>query len=218
MIRRFAGRRAIPGLLFCLMVVLIAAACDRKPPRASGRTVAPQALLVYTPGVAVEGLGLEDTERTSHSIEACRGRLVVLEFWSTRCPIVRKTEPARRRLAERTQDDVRYFAVESNRDESPGEVRDYLREHASSYTVLMDYENMAARRFNATRTPLAFVLDREGVVRFAGPPISPQELARSEPQRLDWLEDALEALLAARRPDPPTRPVHGTQIRRVPGN
>jgi len=186
------------------------------PNRVNDRLLPPRKTLTYYVGARVGDLGLADAEGTSHSIESYRGNLVVLEFWSARSPRVARSEKARRRLiAKYAKRGVAYLAVDSNRDEYPKEIRNYLSEHKSSYTVLVDPTGEAARRFNATRTPQVFVLDRNGALVFEGDPFSPKQWALPEPQRADWLEEALDALLEGRSPEPPARPlVGGTKIRR----
>jgi len=173
--------------------------------------------LTYHIGSPVSGLRLTDTARTTHSIEAYRGRIVVLEFWSCRSPYVEKSEKARQRLIARYgPQDMAYLAIDSNRDEYRGEIEQYLGDHRSSYPVVADDHGMVARRFNAKRTPQVVVLDRGGVVRYIGGLCSDDEWAKSEVERADWLEPALDALLAGRSPDPSTRPPKGNKIRMLP--
>jgi len=165
-------------------------------------------------GAEVKDLVLTDTNETTHSIEAYRDHIVILDFWSCRCLYVEKSEKARQQLiAQYRPRGVVYLAMDSNRDEDPGEIKQYLAEHHSSYTVFVDYFGTTAKRFNATRTPQSFVLDHEGVMRFIGSPFSPEQWAKTEPDRADWLEAALDSLLAGSLPEPSTRPPSGSQIR-----
>ena len=173
--------------------------------------------LVCHIGSQVKELEVSDTSGTIHSIEAYRGRIVVCDFWGCRCPYTKRSEKARRRLiAQYGPRGVAYLAIDSNRDEYLQEIQEYLADHRSSYTVLLDFQNDVLRRFNATRTPQSFVLDRNGVLRFVGSPFSPEQWAKGEPERADWLEAALDALLAGRLPGPATRPTTGSIIRRHP--
>ncbi|MCX8037889.1 MAG: redoxin family protein [Candidatus Sumerlaeia bacterium] len=204
-----------------IALICLAAGCGkpRAEPRRPFRPAAsPQP--IYHIGSRVEHLTLADVDGTSHALELLRGRAVVLEFWSPRCPYVRQSEPARRQwLTAYLPRGVAYFAVDSNLDETPGEMKDYLTERGSSYTVVYDPRARIARCFNATRTTLAVVLDREGVVRYVGGVCSPEEWSRppaGEPRRMDWLESALDAVLAGNTPDPPMRPSHGCRLRTFP--
>lgn len=199
-------------LIGCLCGVI---GCGRPDPETERRRKEPpRPFLVYQVGMEVDDLGLADTSETSHSIESYRGRIVVLEFWGCRSKAVERTEKARQALIEKyAPRDVVYLVVDSNFDEYPSEMEEYLRDHGSSYTVLADWDNEAVRRFAVIRIPHAIVLDRRGVVRFSGCPFSPEQLALDEAKNADWLEEALDALLEGHPPDPAIRPPAGDKIR-----
>jgi len=206
------------SLKFCLTIVsltvFIVACGQPNPNRVNYRLPPARPVQIYHVGAQVSGLVFTDIHETTHPIEAYRGRVVVLEFWGSRCPYVEKSEKARRHLiTQYSPRGVVYLAVDSNRDEYPEEIRQYLADHRSSYTVFADYESTASKRFNATRTPEAIVLDRDGFVRFTGSPFSPDQWAKPEPDRADWLEAALDAILAGRPPEPSMRPAGGSRIR-----
>ena len=197
-----------------LMAAVVLACGKPDPNRVNYRLPPAQPIQLFCVGAQVNGLVFTDIHDTTRSIESYRGRVVVLEFWSSRCPHVARSEKARQRLiGDYSARGVAYLAVDSNRDEYPEEILQYLAEHGSSYTVFGDYASVAPKRFNATRTPEVFVLDHEGVVRFGGNPFSPEQWAKSEPDRADWLEAALDAVLAGRSPKPPMRPAGGSRIR-----
>ena len=205
--------RLSPIFLFSLLAL----ACpEPDPARDALRHPTPDAVLVQQVGTVVAALDFYDVDGTTHSLASFRGRTVVLDFWSPRCPVCRRAEPARRRFAGGLDPErVAYCLVVSNRDEYPDEIKESLAGGASSGTVILDSRQRFARRFNVTRTPCAVLIDPEGIVRFMGAPLSPEQLAQAEPPRADWLEDAFEALRLGRPPDPPTRPVTGTPIRMI---
>jgi len=220
---RLAARRSSlvahrSALFFAALFLAVAAACGNSDGKKAHvfQLELPAPLVSYI-GSQVEDLDVADTSGTIHPIETYRGRIVVCDFWGCRCPYTQRSETARRRLvADYGPRGVVYLAIDSNRDEYPEEIRRYLADHRSSYTVLLDARNDALRRFNAARTPQSFVLDRDGVVRFIGSPASPEQWARGEPDRADWLEAALDALLAGRLPEPAVCPTTGSIIRRHP--
>ena len=211
-------RKAPLRTALAVAAAILAFGCgDPDPNWVNDRLLPPEPVLTYCVGAQVEDFCLDDTDGTSHSIEAYRGHIVVLEFWGCRCPHVERTEKARQRLiAHYAPRDVVYLAVDSNRDEYPEEIRQYLADHGSSYTILLDFASEIARRFNASRTPQVFALDGDGVVRYIGRPFSSEQWARDEPERADWLEAAIEALLAGQSPDPAMRPPVGSKIRKLP--
>jgi len=201
--------------LILALSVAAALACGKPDPaRINYRLPPPNPTQTFHLGAQVKDLVLTDISETTSSIEDYRGRVVVLEFWSCRCPFVARSEQARQRLiAQYAPRGVVYLAIDSNRDEYPEEIRRYLADQRSSCTVIADYTSAAARRFNATRTPQAFVINRDGIVCFGGDPFSPRQWAKPQPERADWLEAALEAVFAGRPPDPASPSPSGSRIR-----
>jgi len=186
------------------------------PNRVNERLPPARPRTIYHIGMQTKDIVLTDTAGTTFSIESFQGRLVVGEFWSTRCPYVARSENARQQLAKKYgARSVVYLAIDSNLDEPPDEMKQYLLDKGSTYAVIVDYGAQLAKQFNATRTPEAFILDRDGVVRFIGGPFSPQQWAKGLPDCADWLEDALDTALEGRSPDPATRPLVGSKIRRL---
>lgn len=201
-------------MAFAFLVVFALGCGEPNPDWVNYRLPPVRPVQAYAVGVQVKDLVFTDMDETTHPIEAYRGQVVVLDFWSCRCPYVEKSERARRDLiTQYAPRGVVYCAIDSNRDEYPEEIKQYLAEHKTSYTVFVDYFGEAARQFNATHTPQAFLLDRDGVIRFIGSPFSLEQWAKIEPDRADWLEAALDAILAGRPPEPSRRPPVGWRIR-----
>ena len=94
--------------------------------------------------------------------------LVVL-FVGTECPISNAFMP---RLAELSKEysprGVQFLAINANRQDSPADVARHFKENHLPFPVLKDAGNRIADQFGALRTPEAFLLDGDRVIRYHG--------------------------------------------------
>jgi peroxiredoxin len=128
-----------------------------------------------------------------------RGRIVIVDFWSADCPHIVRADASLRAAMNRWGEDVVWLAVASNANESLAEVENAARERGLP-TVLIDAEHEAADAFAAQVTPEAFVLDREGVVRYGGA-VDDVTFRRSQKTATRWfVEEAVDALLRGELP------------------
>ncbi|MFO0945720.1 MAG: redoxin domain-containing protein [Planctomycetota bacterium] len=96
-------------------------------------------------------------------------KLVVVVFLGTECPLVKIYAPRLNSLAKRCASlDVLFLGMDSNQQDSVEELRAFKEEFGIDFPLLKDEGNKIADRFGARRTPEAFVLDAEGIVRYRG--------------------------------------------------
>ena len=117
------------------------------------------------------------------------GKPVVVDFWASWCSTCRAAMPAldgmARRLAARG---VVVVAVNVDRDRATADA--WLAEHLPDrrLTLAHDPEGTLLARCGASGMPAAFVVDRDGVVRFAESGYAPDRVAA--------IESAVAALVA----------------------
>lgn len=125
-------------------------------------------------------------------------QLTVVCFLGTECPMARLYGPRLSELAEEfAEDGVRFVGVNSNRQDSVTDIREYVRTYQVRFPVLRDVGNKTADQYEATRTPEVFVLDESLDVIYHGR-IDDQYapgVNRGKPQRRDlhaaiseWIE------------------------------
>ena len=94
-----------------------------------------------------------------------KGQVVLIRFWSATCPhctkeMINALETLYQKYREKR------FAVVSVNVNPPNEVMDKFREAGKvSFLVLLDPDQVAAKRYGAQVLPATFILDREGVVK-----------------------------------------------------
>lgn len=95
--------------------------------------------------------------------------VVAVVFVGTDCPLAKLYAPRLEELHEKYESKgVAFLAINSNRQDSMTKVGAFARIHGVSYPVLKDVGNEVADLFAAERTPQAFLLDRDRVIRYVG--------------------------------------------------
>jgi cytochrome c biogenesis protein CcmG/thiol:disulfide interchange protein DsbE len=118
--------------------------------------------------------------------EALRGQAVVMDFWASWCITCRTALPALDALVARKPAGIRLLAVNVDRSRAAAEAWLGQRPLSSRATVLFDPGGSLLSRFGADGLPALYVIDGNGVVRYAesGPSL----------EHLGAVERALDAL------------------------
>ncbi len=126
-----------------------------------------------------------------------RGRIVVLNFWSCECPHSERADRQIMAMFVQWQDEVVLLPIAANRIESPTAIAEAARKRHLP-TVLMDMEHRVADLYEAVTTPQVFVVDRDGILRYAGA-VDDVSFRQKRPTRF-YLDEAVEALLDGHLP------------------
>lgn len=144
-------------------------------------------------------------------------KAVVVLFLGTECPLVKLYAGRLNALAkDYAERGVAVVGVNSNRHDSITDIGAYVRQHHISFPILKDLNNQIADQFAAERTPEAFILDQQRVVRYRGR-IDDQfgvGVQRKEAKRHD-LAAALDEILAGQPVSTPLTEAPGCLIGRV---
>jgi len=97
-----------------------------------------------------------------------RGRVVVLDFWTTWCQPCRRELPELERVFERFHDrpEVAFYAVDADRSDTPDNARRFFRETRYRLPVAYDHGSKTYAAFAAPGLPTLVVIDRAGRLRF----------------------------------------------------
>ena len=201
-----------PSLVLCLTIAAtVWSACARmslaETPAAPGDV-----------GAKIEEFSLADFRGKQHQLsELHRGKLLVVAFLGTECPLVKLYAARLAEMHGRRQDHgVAVVGVFSNQQDSLAEIAHFGRTQKIDFPLLKDPGNRVADLFGAQRTPEVFVLDAERVIRYRGR-IDDQyyyEVQRAKADR-NYLADAVAALLGGKQPQPAQTEAVGCHIGRV---
>jgi peroxiredoxin len=144
-------------------------------------------------------------------------KAVVIVFIGTECPISNAFMSSLAQLhGTYGPRGVQFLAVNANRQDTAQRIAEHAKQHAIPFPVVKDEGNIIADRFGARRTPEAFLLDSENVLRYGGR-IDDQfgvGFKRIAPSRRD-LAEAIEEVLAGKPVTQPITPVAGCLIARA---
>lgn len=138
------------------------------------------------------------------NIADLRGKVVLLELWRANCSHCRDAVPVIENFAEQYKTDgLRVVGVHCSAEKGTIEydwpkLRTSMKNYGIHYPVAFDEKRRIFNLFKAQKFPTFFVIDRQGIIRYAHEGMTP-ELARE-------LEAALKQVLAGKNPSwPPSK-------------
>jgi peroxiredoxin len=106
---------------------------------------------------------LKDLAGNQVSLSSFRGKTVLLNFWATWCPPCKDELPTIEKLHQSTkQRGLVVLAVSV--DTSAAKVKDFVKEHPVSYSVLHDATLTVSRSYKVFSLPMTFIIDKRGVI------------------------------------------------------
>lgn len=159
-------------------------------------------------GDKVEGIELpKATDGSKVALADGTSPATVVIFWNQNCPYVEEVQD---RVGEFTKSvsakGVRVLAVDAGTDKTSEDLKTYAS--TRPFTVLENRDSMTALRFGATRTPEAFVIDKNGVVRYHGAFDGGQKAPKET-----YVADAVNAILDGKEVAVPTKKAFGCSIK-----
>ena len=141
---------------------------------------------------------LPDLKGNFHKLSNYRGRIVILNFWSAECPHSERTDRLMLDSLVQWGEAVVLLPIASNRNE-PSQMVEEAAKTRRILTVLLDAEHIVADLYEAVSTPHAFVVDREGLLRYRGA-VDDARFRQPKPTRF-YPEEVIEALLNGHKPN-----------------
>jgi peroxiredoxin len=145
------------------------------------------------------------------SLSDLRGFVVVVNFWSADCAWSRRADVllVYRQLTWDSKG-VRIVGLACNANETEGQIRYEMENRHLRYPLAMDYGHRIADLYKAETTPHFFVLDRQGLVRYAG--ALDDATTQSRNAKTFYLDRAVTSVLENKPPDPAWTPAYGCGI------
>jgi thiol-disulfide isomerase/thioredoxin len=175
-----------------------------------------------------ETLALTSIDGETIAFKGLRDKVVMVHFWSDRCPYEKHGNKVFQRLEKVYADnaDVVMIGIDSNQNElgqKPGEDADYadfyapLRkkwtELAYEHDLFTDHGNRLSDLFQAKSTPHCFVIDKKGVVRYAGA-LDDDPREQKGQKATNYVKKAIDAVLADERVEITETKPYGCSIKR----
>lgn len=206
------GTLAVPALASTstLTGTLAAPAEDEVKPLEIGATVP-------------ETVRLTDFEGKPTSFKDLRGKIVIVHFWSDRCPAEKHADPVFLAMEKKYADskDVVLLGIAANQNElveKPAEGADHSKHYESlrkkrdevgyKHTILADHGNVVSDLFGAKSTPHCFVIDPKGVLQYAGA-LDDDLPGQKGDRATNYLVNAATALQEGKKPEVQTTKPYG---------
>jgi len=114
-------------------------------------------------GKLVENLNLTDLEGKVYTLEDLKGKIVVLNFWFTKCaPCVKEIPDLNKMIQKYGTEKVAYFAITFDNNAL---IDEFLKKHQVDFTIIPE-DKKTIDQFNISFYPTNIVLDKEGKVVF----------------------------------------------------
>jgi peroxiredoxin len=157
-------------------------------------------------GSKVGNFQLPDITGTPQSMQSHTGKIIVLFFWSFKCPVSLVFNNRIEAIQHKYRDKpVVIIGIASAADETQPEIRANADNLKITMPILIDEEGNLAEKLGATHAPSVFILDGEMILRYKG--ALDNNRKPGEKGRMAYAENAIDDLLAGRSVSvPETRP------------
>lgn len=166
-------------------------------------------------GAAAPGFTLQDQNGAPISLSDFKGKVVVLEWFNPDCPFVKRHYEAGTMTdlaAKYREQGVVWLAINSTYTADSAENRTFLSAHKATYPGLDDHEGKVAREYGARTTPDMFIIDRNGVLVYAGA-IDDDPRGEKQGQAVNYVGQALDAVLAGKAVATPETKSYGCSVK-----
>jgi len=209
-----AGLIAAPGLASSITDSAPSTQDEKK--REGGEKKKDEKAKTFDVGSTVpETIKLTDFEGKAVSFKDLRNKVVILHFWSDRCPAERHANPVFMEMEKKyaKSKDVVMLGIASNQNElgtKPGEgakpadfYKDLRKKRDSvgyKHTILADHGNVVSAAFGARTTPHCYVIDKKGVIQYVGA-LDDDPRGKKGDKATNYLVNAATAILAGKKPE-----------------
>lgn len=148
-------------------------------------------------GAPEKTLGKDLDSKPLNPFAVSEGRVVVLLFVRTDCPISNRYAPVLQAMSEKFRGKVNFWLVYPDREQTAAQIRTHLQDFHYSIPALRDTQHALVRRAQATITPEAAVFDSSGRLVYHGRIDNLfEDFGRSRPAATTHeLDDAVSAAL-----------------------
>ena len=157
---------------------------------------------------------LTDTSGETHKLSDYRGKIVVLEWTNQGCPYVQRhydADTMPKTYEALGKDKIAWLAVESTHNRKKKEGADWKKKEGFDYPLLLDKSGEVGKSYGAKTTPHMYVIDKEGVLQYAGAIDDAPRGEKEDPT--NYVEKAVSALQAGKTPETRTTKPYGCSVK-----
>ncbi|MFY0526734.1 thioredoxin family protein [Archangium gephyra] len=158
---------------------------------------------------------LKDESGKEHSLSQYKGKVVVLEWTNPGCPFVQRHYTADTMQKTFTGVDAKkvvWLAVDSTASNTPDKSAAWKKTEGFTYPVLQDASGTVGKAYGAKTTPHMYVIDEQGVVRYAGA-IDDDPRGNKKEGTTNHVKTAVDALLSGKPVPAATTEPYGCSVK-----
>jgi peroxiredoxin len=158
---------------------------------------------------------LKDETGKEHSLAQYKGKVVVLEWTNPGCPFVQRHYTAGTMQKTLTGFDAKkvvWLAVDSTASNGAEKSATWKKEKGFTYPVLQDASGTVGKAYAAKTTPHMYVIDEQGVVRYAGA-IDDDPRGNKKEGTTNHVKAAVDALLSGKPVPAATTEPYGCSVK-----
>ncbi len=110
-------------------------------------------------------LRLADIDGRSHDLADYRGKVVLLNFWTTWCPPCVEELPSLGRLQQQFDSEA-FVVLGVDVGEEPAAVKKFLKKVPAAFPVLLDRDGQMVKPWRIRAFPTSFLIDKQGRMRY----------------------------------------------------
>lgn len=116
------------------------------------------------PGTKAPAFELNTLDGKTVSLAELRGKPVFIDFWATWCGPCRRALPHTQQFARKYKNKAHIITINVREDAET--VREYLKRHNYSFTVLLNPDGTVADRYGVNGIPHFVIIDAQGEIFF----------------------------------------------------
>ena len=128
---------------------------------AASRSVVPMAVDFPAPELA-----LENVRGVTEALEEYRGQVVLVNNWATWCPPCKAEMPSLQKFYQAHEMDG-FTIIAINAGDSRVEVDQFAQSYGLTFNLWLDPDGAAIQAFRNGSLPSSYVIDRDGMIRYA---------------------------------------------------
>jgi cytochrome c biogenesis protein CcmG/thiol:disulfide interchange protein DsbE len=102
------------------------------------------------------------------SLKQLHGQVVLLDFWGTFCEPCKKSFPKLEELNRKyARDGLRVIGISEDEDDDKDKIPGFAKAYGAKFSLAWDGDKSVARQYKPETMPSSFLIDKDGVVRFA---------------------------------------------------
>ena len=194
----------------------VSAEADKEAEQAKEAEKAKEATETAKVGEPAPDFTLADTTGKEHSLSDFKGKTVGLEWTNQACPYVErhyKAETMAKTHEAVGKDDVVWLSIDSTHSRDTKELKTWKEEQGFDYPVLADKDGKVGKMYKAKTTPHMYVIDKEGVLQYAGAIDNAPRGEKKEGEVVNYVEEAVKAVKKGEAPKKAETKPYGCSVK-----